>query len=75
VQECLLRVHSSKICRISDPAATHSKGNLSLDRLPSLVDDVIRPDVEAALMRIMQRRNLLVIGAIDISHIMILHLR
>jgi AbiU2 len=52
VHDVFLESTLLRICRISDPAASLGKENLSLARLPSLVDNVIRPDVEASLVRI-----------------------
>lgn len=52
VREVFLESTLLRICRMCDPAATGSKGNLSLARLPSLVGDLIRPDVEASILRI-----------------------
>lgn len=52
VHDVFLESALLRICRISDPVATGNKGNVSLARLPQLVDDVIRPGVNASLMRI-----------------------
>jgi hypothetical protein len=52
VHEVFLESTLLRICRICDRAATGNKPNLSLARLPSLVDDAIRPKVEASILRI-----------------------
>jgi hypothetical protein len=57
VRDVFLESTLLRICRISDPASTHNKENLSLARLPSMVEDVIRPEVEACLARIKLATN------------------
>jgi hypothetical protein len=52
VRDVFLESTLLKLSRITDPASTGNRQNVTLALLPSLVDDVLRPQVDAALVRV-----------------------